>query len=1130
MKKINLYHIMSFVIGLIFLLSPCSAWSNKPIGDSTAVPELSSPATNTEARGENDSLKLNFETVIKEIFDKKKEEFKQTVLSNERLRMSGSNTSGDYIFDFNFNEEVKKYILFYKKKPNTIPEVTNEFDSIQAFKLLNLEINNWSKQSHNPDIYCVYIKVDEKMLWTSSLDAYNLGNKNESAVVKYLKENLETDSNIVVLTTFYKHLTDYYTFAEEFLNSRSTSGKGIFLNTYFCYDRLYKDSENKSDKILQQGYYNLFANEIIDTTKHKCVSILAASMRNDFNGLPEFKCFSAFVNAIMIVFDDKNNYKCDEPIDSSGGNSNSSIIVHNFTSESIDSLLSNLFEGREKKEYDDVGYRRDIKAVLILTDNEDDFAAADSVIIPNGYRKIWIHKENSVYSIKSLDADNYPGFEPLLGYLGISEALIVGNFIMEANYGSINEVATQTYLFLDMLAKGIRGLKIPDKYWNCDKPEIYNVYYQDIASYLMKPYVLPRQYLFNKLDLLSPKFKTLVDLQTDEAQFAFMCGMWGGLLEILAAIPDVLKIVPAVLSEQGRDEMAKVWNALSNYSKVDSVTMEKIHQGFGWAIVDGLSDQFDPTKPCKFSYNVAELAVPIVIALIPGGQGAGVSVAGKILNTFKSIIKFEDKINCISLVLNKTGSVAVRVVRRTNRHIAEVTPSNWFKNIRKKVDGKLEEETIDNDIFRAEYDEPSNTINGEELMDLNNPIVRNFSISNELIDLIRSNSKKFFSPDVLRQYNDLIAAIKGTNSINDFDDFLDQLEGTYPQLRQMMEEGRPFTERYFKYKYLDQLEELGISQSQLTSLTNKFPNKNFEIEILLCNIDPTNATALVDDLMTASVSFTNKLMGDGKLALSWEAVHNIGTNPAWRTHIPLLENLDDIISHPILLNKIGGKTKLSDILKKNSASPYAGCNCGQQWFPNIEETVEALGQFANKFNQAKVNSLVAGLSNSVNSLRRGAVQELKGIRNQISEIIDVQVSLPNTSRIADAQLSDGRWKEIKSTSNILQKVGTDDFSQLIAYIQNLTDINKLKYSFDKEILKAPTSAGGLGLLDDVAALKHSKDQMRLVFMNNAQEIFNANPTIFTKFDEIDDWVDLFELASSNSFVDNPIIKNLVVIQ
>ncbi|MBK8746604.1 MAG: hypothetical protein IPM04_01735 [Saprospiraceae bacterium] len=112
MKRINLYHKMSFVFGLIFLLSPCSAWSIKLIKDSTAVPELNNPASNTEARDETDSLKLNFETVIKEIFDKKKkEEFKQTVLSNERLRMSGSNASGDYIFEFNFDEEVKDYFF-----------------------------------------------------------------------------------------------------------------------------------------------------------------------------------------------------------------------------------------------------------------------------------------------------------------------------------------------------------------------------------------------------------------------------------------------------------------------------------------------------------------------------------------------------------------------------------------------------------------------------------------------------------------------------------------------------------------------------------------------------------------------------------------------------------------------------------------------------------------------------------------------------------------------------------------------------------------------------------------------------------------------------------------------------------
>ena len=159
MKKIILYHIINIVIGLVFLFSPSHLWSINSIKDSISVPELNGTLNTTEAREENDSLKLNFETVIKEIFDKKKEEFKQMVLSNEQLRVSGSNISGDYILNFNFDEEVKKYILFYKKKPNIIPEVTNEFDSIQAFKLLNLEINNWSKQSHNPDIYLSLIHI-----------------------------------------------------------------------------------------------------------------------------------------------------------------------------------------------------------------------------------------------------------------------------------------------------------------------------------------------------------------------------------------------------------------------------------------------------------------------------------------------------------------------------------------------------------------------------------------------------------------------------------------------------------------------------------------------------------------------------------------------------------------------------------------------------------------------------------------------------------------------------------------------------------------------------------------------------------------------------------------------------------
>ena len=142
MKRINLYHIMSFVIGLIFLLSPCSSWSINTIKDSTAIPELSNPASNTEARVETDSLKLNFETVIKEIFDKKKEEFRQMVLRNEKLRVSGSSISGDYIFDFNFEEEVKDYFLYYKKRPNVTIHII--FDpNLICDKIFSLIFARW---------------------------------------------------------------------------------------------------------------------------------------------------------------------------------------------------------------------------------------------------------------------------------------------------------------------------------------------------------------------------------------------------------------------------------------------------------------------------------------------------------------------------------------------------------------------------------------------------------------------------------------------------------------------------------------------------------------------------------------------------------------------------------------------------------------------------------------------------------------------------------------------------------------------------------------------------------------------------------------------------------------------------
>ncbi len=298
---------MSFVIGLIFSLSPYSAWSIKPIKDSNAVPELNNPASNTEARDETDSLKLNFETVIKEIFDKKKEEFKQTVLSNERLRMSGSNASGDYIFEFNFDEEVKDYFLYYRKRPNVQPEITYDYQNKNEIEQLNLEVNNWISQEQKPDVYFVCVTVDEAMFWLNALDGQNLDYSN--TIVSYLDLNLKKENYQIVSDVFKSHMNDFDSFVNNFLTQHSSNSKGTFLYSWFAYNKVYKDNVALKDKSKFQNFYRLFYKKHANSTtdfrpKLTCINSLVQTYSD--NLLVNY--FKGYFAAIKKVVD--GEYLC----------------------------------------------------------------------------------------------------------------------------------------------------------------------------------------------------------------------------------------------------------------------------------------------------------------------------------------------------------------------------------------------------------------------------------------------------------------------------------------------------------------------------------------------------------------------------------------------------------------------------------------------------------------------------------------------------------------------------------------------------------------------------------------------------------------------------------------------------
>ena len=127
MRKINLHHIISSAFLLILILSPVDLSSITTINKSKNESEITKSDLSYNNKEILDSLKLNFETIIKEIFNKKKEEFSEMVLRNEIMKNSGSNKSGDYIFDFNFNNEIKDYFLYYLKRPNVQPEITYDY-------------------------------------------------------------------------------------------------------------------------------------------------------------------------------------------------------------------------------------------------------------------------------------------------------------------------------------------------------------------------------------------------------------------------------------------------------------------------------------------------------------------------------------------------------------------------------------------------------------------------------------------------------------------------------------------------------------------------------------------------------------------------------------------------------------------------------------------------------------------------------------------------------------------------------------------------------------------------------------------------------------------------------------------
>jgi TANFOR domain-containing protein len=403
--------------------------------------------------------------------------------------------------------------------------------------------------------------------------------------------------------------------------------------------------------------------------------------------------------------------------------------LFNFAKEELDeAFIKKLFSGADVKfsgKNKDIAHHT-LKAILFIT-NAATIDANKKFIedykVPQGYVKLWIHKGDKGWEIRSQLPETVKG---IFGLKSIEEAFGVKcpstgadgksiysmedfNSPLQAAFSSVDYIATAYYELFDALAKGIRSARIPDYAWNCDDTEKYKPVYAYVYKYLTLPLNplkalllgVGGEHLAKAVQHDNPQLaEVLRNVSNGNAEFAFLCGVWNGLVETLASVPEIGKYIYGVLSCEGRKDFGKFWDQLSRFEKEDDLGNLEC-KGTWCAIKTGLAKQFSGT--CQIAEMGGEVVFVIVASFIdPAASealfGKGVSFAIKVIQYCDA---FADKFNPATWALRFTAN-GVKILRKeTNKVFGRL------------IDGDLVAKTVDGQSIRV----PMNKVVLEEGID-----------------------------------------------------------------------------------------------------------------------------------------------------------------------------------------------------------------------------------------------------------------------------------------------------------------------------------------------------------------------------------------------------------------------------
>ena len=227
------------------------------------------------------------------------------------------------------------------------------------------------------------------------------------------------------------------------------------------------------------------------------------------------------------------------------------------------------------------------------------------------------------------------------------------------------------YELADLLDRGIEHLKIPESVWRCSgEPTVYKRIVSNLFSVLCPQVLITDALLGRRL--------------AEEAKFAFACGLWDGMVDVVQSVPQLVKILTCAFHADCRESAASQWTSFKEAVIEDErgnilchqdEYVCKIRELISAALAELVSDD------CQTAHTIGSVVGPIA-AMAVGDLAAGEAVLtrlGSVGSGLKYAIKglqLCDKVTDITRPLAKGLKVTTALVRKVGKLIPEIRIGN----------------------------------------------------------------------------------------------------------------------------------------------------------------------------------------------------------------------------------------------------------------------------------------------------------------------------------------------------------------------------------------------------------------------------------------------------------------------